>query len=84
MKIIKINESQYKRLFESDSIPGFNDTTPNINGYEQTNTTAPVSTPDGDNEKELGKPAKGDDVAKKIGPSDFWNNVGGPYLRGMR
>jgi hypothetical protein len=84
MKIIKINESQYKRLFEADSVPGFNGTTPNISGKEEMNTTTSISTPDGDNDKKLGNPAKGDDIAKKIGPSDFWNNIGGPFSRGVR
>lgn len=75
MKIVNINESQFKRLFESGGDSQFldgNDTTKKF-GSEVSNQVI-ITDPDGD--EEMSKPVKTDKFASMQSPQQ-WGSVGG-------
>lgn len=79
MKKIKITESQYKRIFESDGVVGL-DANSDIKKYNpsEVSTTANITDPDGNTE--YGKPIETDNVSKQMVIQNWWS---GP-LKGTR
>ena len=75
MKSIKLTESQFKNLLEANG-----NESPNFNGGDlkeypgsEVNTTANVTTQDGD--KEYGKPVNTDDIQKTLAIQNYWANA---------
>lgn len=75
MKLIKLNESQFNRLFEDNGDSPFldgNDTTRRFGA--ETTTQAVITEPDG--EEKISRPMNTRDFADKQSPQQ-WGSVGG-------
>lgn len=74
MKVIKLTESQFKKIimFES-TVPSFNGG--DLKEYPGSETSVTANVTNSDGEKEYGEPTDADKIQKKLAIQNYWANA---------